>query len=298
MNVLLPRTLDEALEMKAAHPEAAPIAGGTDLMVDLNFDRRRPAALMDVSRLPELRRWARENGTMFLGAGVTYSRIIAELAGFAPLVQASRTVGSPQIRNRGTVGGNLGTASPAGDALPVLAAYEAEVVLATARGGTRRVPWTQFLVGPKKTTLEPDALILGARWRITRGPGSFSKVGPRNAMVIAIASLCLAVDEERREVRVALGSVGPTILRAREAEAQIALVISSAGTWDNPAVPVTPSAIEEFGARVAEAARPIDDVRGTAAYRRHACAVLARRAMTWALADRARPHATGQRRGA
>lgn len=297
MNILLPRTLDEALEMKAAHPEAVPIAGGTDLMVDVNFDRRRPAALMDVSRLPELRRWAREGGTMFLGAGVTYSRIIAELAGFTPLVQASRTVGSPQIRNRGTVGGNLGTASPAGDALPVLAAYEAEVVLATARGGTQRVPWTQFLVGPKKTTLAPDALILGARWRITRGPGSFSKVGPRNAMVIAIASLCLAVDEERREVRVALGSVGPTILRAREAEAQIALAVSSAGAWDDPAVPVAPSAIEEFGARVAEAAQPIDDVRGTAAYRRHACAVLARRAMTWALADRARPAATGPRRG-
>ncbi len=120
--VLLPRTLDEALEMKATHAGAIPIAGGTDLMVDLNFDRRRPAALMDVSRLPELRRWARENGTLFLGAGMTYSRIIAELPAFVPLVQASRTVGSPQIRNRGTVGGNLGTASPAGDALPVMAA--------------------------------------------------------------------------------------------------------------------------------------------------------------------------------
>jgi CO/xanthine dehydrogenase FAD-binding subunit len=297
VNVLLPRTLDEALEMKATHPEAVPVAGGTDLMIDLNFDRRRPEALMDVSRLPDLRRWARENGTIFLGAGMTYSRIIAELAGFTPLVQASRTVGSPQIRNRGTIGGNLGTASPAGDALPVLAIYEAEVVLATARGGTRSVPWTQFLVGPKKTTLEPDALILGARWRIIRGPGSFSKIGPRNAMVIAIASLCLALDEERREVRVALGSVGPTILRARAAEAQIARALAGAGAWDDPTIPAARAEIEEFGVRVAEAARPIDDVRGTAAYRRHACAVLARRALTWALADRARSNATGPHHG-
>jgi CO/xanthine dehydrogenase FAD-binding subunit len=289
VRVLRPRTLDEALEIAAAHPEAVPIAGGTDLMVELNFDRRRPEALLDISRLPELRRWARENGTLFLGAGVTYTRIIAELASFTPLAQASRSVGSPQIRNRGTVGGNLGTASPAGDALPVLAAYEAEVVLATARGGPRVVPWDRFLVGPKKTALEPGGLILGARWRVLRGPGTFSKVGPRNAMVIAIASLCLAVDEERREVRVALGSVGPTILRAPGAEAQIARALARAGTWDDPAQPVVPAEIEEFGDRVGEAARPIDDVRGTAAYRRHACAVLARRALSWALADRARP---------
>ncbi len=297
MNVLLPRTLDEALEMKAAHPEAVPVAGGTDVMVDLNFGRRRPAALIDVSRLPELRRWTRESGALFLGAGVTYTRIIAELAGFTPLVQASRTVGSPQIRNRGTVGGNLGTGSPAGDALPVLAAYEAEVVVATARGGPQSVPWTRFLVGPKKTALAPDALILGARWRPTRGPGSFSKIGPRNAMVIAIASLCLVLDEDRREVRVALGSVGPTILRAPAAEARIARALAAAGAWDNPANPVAPAEIEEFGARVAEAARPIDDVRGTAAYRRHACAVLARRAMAWALADRARPTGARPRSG-
>ena len=295
VRVLRPRTLDEALEMKAAHPEAVPIAGGTDLMVELNFDRRRPEALMDISRLPELRRWACENGTIFLGAGVTFTRIIAELAGFIPLAQASRSVGSPQIRNRGTVGGNLGTASPAGDALPVLAAYEAEVVLSTARGGSRAVPWERFLVGPKKTTLEPDALVLGARWRVLRGPGSFSKVGPRNAMVIAIASLCLAVDEERRAVRVALGSVGPTIIRTSAAEAQIARALARGGTWDDPAQPVAAGDIEEFSDRVAEAARPIDDVRGTAAYRRHACAVLARRALSWALADRARP-APGTRR--
>jgi CO/xanthine dehydrogenase FAD-binding subunit len=288
MDVLIPRTLGEALEMKTAHPEAVPIAGGTDLMVELNFDRRRPRALVDISRLPELTVWRRQEGTVFLGAGVTYAQIITVLPECAALVQASRSVGSPQIRNRGTVGGNLGTGSPAGDALPVLAAYEADVVLATAGGGKRLVPWHQFLVGPKRTALPPDALILGVQWRIARGGGSFSKVGPRNAMVIAIASLCLVLDEDRRTVRVALGSVGPTVLRAPEAEAQIAEVLARSGTWDDPRAPVASQEIDAFATRVAFAARPIDDVRGTAAYRRQSCAVLARRALAWALQDRTR----------
>ena len=286
MDVLLPRTLDEALEMKAKRPEAAPIAGGTDLMVALNFDRARPAGILDVSRLPELQRWQREDATVFLGAGVTYSRIIRELSEFVPLVQASRSVGSPQIRNRGTVGGNLGTASPAGDALPPLAAYDAEVMLVRAGGRTRAVPWNRFMTGPKKTAIEPDELILGARWRVTRGPGSFSKIGPRNAMVIAVASLCLVMDEERRAVRVALGSVGPTILRAPQAEAFAAEALKRAGVWNDPRAVLPPGALEDFGERVAAAARPIDDVRGSAAYRRHACAVLARRALAWAMEDR------------
>lgn len=286
MDVLLPQSLQEALEMKAAHPEATPIAGGTDLMVELNFDRCRPEGLIDISRLSELQTWRREDGALFLGAGVTYTRIIRELDGFRPLVEASRTVGSPQIRNRATVGGNLGTASPAGDALPALAAYDAEVVLVRAGGATRTLPWHRFMVGPKKTVLEPAELILGARWRITRGPGSFSKVGPRNAMVIAVASLCLVLDRERREVRAALGSVGPTILRAPEAEAFAVQALTAAGWWEDRTAPVAPQVIEGFGERVAAAAKPIDDVRGTARYRRHACAVLARRALTWALVDR------------
>ncbi len=285
MEVLLPRTLDDALAMKADRPEAVAIAGGTDLMVDLNFDRRRPALIMDVSRLRELRQWRRENGMLFLGAGVTFGRIIRELPGFRPLIEASRTVGSPQIRNRGTVGGNLGTASPAGDALPVLAAYDADVILVKA-GQERALPWHQFMTGPKKTAIAPDELILGARWRVTRGPGSFSKVGTRNAMVIAIASLCLVMDEDRRAVRVALGSVGPTILRVPDAEGFATGALADAGAWDDPTIGVPGAVFEDFGERVAAAARPIDDVRGTAAYRRHACSVLARRALRWALDDR------------
>ena len=288
MDVFLSRTLEEALEVKAGHPEALPIAGGTDVMVELNFDRHRPEALLDVSRIRELQEWRRDNGAVFLGSGVTYTRIMRELAGFTPLAQASRTVGSPQIRNRGTVGGNLGTSSPAGDALPVLAAYDAEIVLVKQGGHPRSIPWHEFLVGVKKNAMAPDELILGAQWKAVRGPGSFSKIGTRNAMVISMAGLCLVVDEEGRNVRVALGSVAPTIVRAREAEALAARALADTGAWDDPAAPVPDHTIEDFGELVASASRPIDDVRGTAAYRKHACRVLARRALTWALDDRRR----------
>ena len=285
MDVLLPDTLDEALELAAANPDVVPIAGGTDVMVELNMDLGRPETLMDVSRFPELREWRREDGDLFLGAGVSYTRIIDELGELTPLVQASRSVGSPQIRNRGTVGGNLGTASPAGDALPVLAVYDAEVMLVRT-GGTRTVAWNDFLTGVKQTSREPGELILGARWSPVRGPGSFSKIGTRNAMVIAVASLCLQLDEDERSVRVALGSVAPTVVRATEAETFAAGALDEAGAWDDPEVPFGEAATERFGELVAEAANPIDDVRGTSAYRRHACAVLARRALKWALEDR------------
>jgi CO/xanthine dehydrogenase FAD-binding subunit len=289
MEVLLPHSLDEALAMKGDRPEATPIAGGTDLMVDLNFGRRRPVAMVDVSRVPELASWREEDGHVFLGAGLTYATIVKEMPAFKPLVQASRSVGSPQIRNRGTVGGNLGTASPAGDALPVLAAYDAEVVVRSRARGERSMPWHAFLTGPKKTALAADELILGARWPRRRGPGSFSKIGTRNAMVIAVAGLCLVIDEDGHRVNVALGSVGPTILRATEAEQQIAAAMQSTAAWEDPSVTLTDQVIDEFAELVAAAAQPLDDVRGTAAYRRHGCRVLARRAITWALNERRLP---------
>src|SRR4030088_1378678 len=243
MEVLLPHSLDEALAMKEERPEATPIAGGTDLMVDLNFGRRRPAAMIDLNRVGELSTWRQENGHVFLGSGLTYTTIVKEMPAFRPLVQASRSVGSPQIRNRGTVGGNLGTASPAGDALPVLAAYDAEAVLRSRTRGERSVPWNLFLTGPKKTAIAPDELIIGARWRRFRGPGSFSKIGTRNAMVIAVAGLCLVIDEEHRRVKVALGSVGPTILRATQAEERVAAALTTAGTWDDPSAPLNEQSI-------------------------------------------------------
>jgi CO/xanthine dehydrogenase FAD-binding subunit len=288
MDVLTPRSLAEALEMKSARPEALPIAGGTDLMVAVNLGGLRPSGFLDLGRVPELARWETLDGEVFLGAGMTYSRIVRELPGLVPLVQASRSVGSPQIRNRGTVGGNLGTASPAGDSLPALACYDAEVVLGSNRG-TRALRWNQFVVGPKRTAIEPDELILGARWRLVPGVGSFSKVGTRNAMVIAVASLCLVLDERKRTVRVALGSVGPTVLRAEAAEVFAAGALEEAGVWGDSGRVPSERAVGEFGRLVAGAARPIDDIRGTASYRRHACGVLARRALSWAVQDRRGP---------
>src|SRR5437870_1040241 len=161
VDVLAPRSLDEALQLKAARPGALPIQGGTDVMVELNFDRRRPEALLNLNEVGELGGWSRDNGSVRLGAGLTYAEAMQRpLADLLPaLAEASRTVGSPQIRNRGTIGGNLGTASPAGDALPPLVIELAEVEVASVRG-RRRIPLSDFLVGPKRNALAKDELIV------------------------------------------------------------------------------------------------------------------------------------------
>src|SRR5215472_14560 len=264
--------------MKAERPEAVPIAGGTDVMVDLNFDRLRPAALLDLTRIGELSGWAADAGWLRIGAGVTYTRVIEELGDRLPgLARASRTVGSPQIRNRGTIAGNLGTASPAGDALPPLLAAGAEVVLASA-SGERRLPLAEFCLGPRRSALRPDELIAAVRTPAAAGPQLFAKVGTRNAMVIAVVSFALDLDVERRRVGAAIGSAGPTPLRAAAAERFLEGVLADGNR-------LSASAVRRFGELVAEAASPIDDVRGTADYRRHALAVLARRTLSWAWAD-------------
>jgi CO/xanthine dehydrogenase FAD-binding subunit len=170
--------------------------------------------------------------------------------------------------------------------VPVLVAHDGEVVLVAAGDRTRSMPWNEFFLGAKRNATVPEELILGARWRVARGPQSFSKVGTRNAMVIAVANLCLVMDEDARTVRVALGSVGPTVLRAADAEAFAAEALSRAGGWDDPSAALPPGDLDGFAERVSGAAAPIDDVRGTAGYRRHACRVLARRALGWALAER------------
>jgi CO/xanthine dehydrogenase FAD-binding subunit len=277
VQILAPDTWEEALALKAEHPDALPIAGGTDVMVELNFDRVRPQTMLDLTRVAELGEWAPDNGRLRVGAGVSYTRIIDELGDRLPsLAVASRTVGSPQIRNRGTVGGNLGTASPAGDALPPLYVADAEVELASVQG-TRRVPIGEFVTGPKRTCAREDELIAAFVVPAAEGPQQFAKIGTRNAMVIAVCSVALAIWPERRAVMVCLGSAGPTPLRAPDAEEYIAGAID----WDSVA-PIADAQLARFGELVAAAAQPIDDVRGSVAYRRHALAVLGRRAMAWA----------------
>ena len=263
MDVLTPRSLEEALRIKAQAPWAVPIQGGTDVMVELNFDRSRPEALLNLNEVPELRGWSSTSGELRLGAGLTYAEVEAELADRLPaLAEASRTVGSPQIRNRGTIGGNLGTSSPAGDALPPLLVEEAEVEVESLRGGKRLLLLQEFFRGPKQNILEPDELIAAVRVQASRQPQTFMKVGPRNAMVIAVCSLALVADRERGQLRASYGSAGPV-----------------------PGLVLAPiSESDSFPDQVADAASPIDDVRGSAAYRRHALRVLTRRALERCLA--------------
>src|SRR5450631_1239735 len=199
MEFLQPATWAEALQIKAAHPQAVPIQGGTDVMVELNFDRHRPEFLLDLTRVSDLAQWAPEDGRIRLGAGVTYTRILDELGDRLPgLAMAARTVGSPQIRNRGTVGGNLGAASPAGDCHPPLLAAGAEIEVASVNG-TRTIRAEGFYTGVKRNALRPDELIRAILITPPAGPQQFSKIGTRNAMVIAVAAFSLALHPDRRQ---------------------------------------------------------------------------------------------------
>jgi CO/xanthine dehydrogenase FAD-binding subunit len=245
-------------------------------MVAINFGRERPARLMAIANLPELAGLVR-NGQVRCGAGVTYSRILSELGASEPaLAQAARTVGSPQIRNAGTVGGNLATCSPAGDTLPVLAALEATIVLGS-QAGERRLSLGDFMRGPKQPDLRAGELVIAVEWPRAGRAQAFLKAGTRNAMVIAVANLALVIDRARRRVGLALGSVGPVIIRAAAAERFAEGVLDEAG-WEKPHR-VAESALSRFAELAAAAAAPIDDVRGTAAYRRHIVSVMAERAL-------------------
>ncbi|HVV13763.1 FAD binding domain-containing protein [Amycolatopsis sp.] len=277
MDFLRPQTLAEALALKAERPGAVPIAGGTDVMVELNFDHRRPSALLDLGGVTELAEWSIVDSGVRLGAGVPYTRLIAELGDRLPaLAMAARTVGSPQIRNRGTVGGNLGAASPAGDTHPVLLVAGASVEAASVRG-TRLIPAEEFYVGVKRNALAEDELITAVHLPVSDAAEQFAKVGTRNAMVIAVCSFAIAVRPGR--VRAAIGSAAPTPRRVPAAEEFLLTELP----WGRP---LPDSLKRRFGELVAAAAEPIDDVRGTAEYRKHALSVLARRALGWAWQDR------------
>jgi CO/xanthine dehydrogenase FAD-binding subunit len=284
MEFLQPTTWAQALAAKAANPKAVPIQGGTDVMVELNFDRHRPPALLDLSRIDELTRWELRDGTVRLGAGVSYTRTIAELGDRLPgLAMAARTVGSPQIRNRGTVAGNLGAASPAGDAHPALLAGDAVVEVESVRG-VRQVPVATFYTGVKRNVLQPDELIRATLVPVATGPQQYCKIGTRNAMVIAVAAFGLALHPARQRVGTGIGSAAPTPRRAHDAEDYIAEVLAAGGYWESRD-PLPDTVATRFGDLVASAASPIDDVRGSARYRAHALSVMGRRALLWAWND-------------
>jgi CO/xanthine dehydrogenase FAD-binding subunit len=275
MSVTVARSLPEVYDALAARPDAELLAGGTDFMVEVNFGHRRPSSVVALNAVPELRGWSQDGDEVVIASGCTYTEMEQpEFAALVPaLAQAARTVGSPQIRNAGTIGGNLGTGSPAGDTLPVLAALDARVHIGSATG-TRAASLDELIVGPKRTTLQHGEVITEVRVPVVDGPQEYLKIGTRNAMVIAVADLALVVDRVARTVRVGLGSVGPTVIRARAAETWVLDAVD----WDSGALRDADAAAE-FGRRVAADARPIDDHRSTAAYRRHGIGVLAERAL-------------------
>ena len=282
MPIAVPTELDEVLAQLDATPDALLLQGGTDVMVEINMHHRQaPPAVIALRRVEALRTWTHDphrgdhdDGVVTIGSGVPYAEMErAPLADLLPaLAEAARTVGSPQIRAAGTLGGNLGTCSPAGDGLPVLFALDAVVHLRRA-GSQRDVSIHEFMVGVKRNALEPGELITGVTVPVLQGWQGYAKVGVRNAMVIATASACLAADPERDEVRLALGAVGPTIIRCRDAEAWLASEVDLGREEPD----IDDAVAAEFGRRAAAEARPIDDHRSTAAYRRHAIGVLATR---------------------
>ena len=275
MPVLIPRSVDELVEVFQEHPAAKLLAGGTDYMVEVNLHGRQPETMISLRQVKELSEWSvrTSQSRITIGAGVPYADMeIGEIARLVPaLAQAARTVGSPQIRAAGTLGGNLGTCSPAGDSLPVLAALGGTIHV-IGPDGNRDIEFVDFMVGVKKNSLQPSEFVHSVSLPIVEGWQGYAKVGTRNAMVISTASACLVRDSDEGFVSIALGSVGPTIIRAHDAEAWLMKATSL-----RDGAQLEPSIAQEFGRRVAQESRPIDDHRSTAEYRRHAVGVLAQR---------------------
>ena len=274
MSVIVAKELTTALTALREHGDARLIQGGTDLMVEINFNHVKPTTMISLRDIKSLRMIRTDiPGIMSIGSGVPYSVIEGEpvLTAIPALAQAARTVGSPQMRAAGSLGGNLGTCSPAGDTLPVMFALDASIHLSTI-DSSRVVSIHDFMTGVKRSVRQHDEIITAIDFPIINGWQGYSKVGVRNAMVISVASACLVADHENADVRIALGSVGPTIIRCRAAESWLktTLDLSTRST-------ISLDVANEFGRRAAEESSPIDDHRSTAQYRRHAISVLASR---------------------
>ncbi len=275
MGVIIAKSVNEACAVLAENPATTVLAGGTDLMVQANRGAHSLESVLDLSRIPELKNWALEGSEMVLGAGISYTDLAdPQIAALVPaLIQAARTVGSPQIRNAGTLGGNLATASPAGDTIPVLVAMDAVLQLKSSTEN-REVAITDFITGVKTNALKSGEIIQSIKMPVFQGPQEFLKVGTRNAMVISVVSLALVTDYLGRKLRVGVGSVSPVPFRATAAEEFIAQEFD----WETNSA-LSEKVINKFSELVADSTKPIDDHRGTADYRKHAVGVLAKRAL-------------------
>jgi CO/xanthine dehydrogenase FAD-binding subunit len=274
MTVIVAKELATALSALREHGDARLIQGGTDLMVEINFNHVKPTTMISLRDIESLRTIrSNQPSVLSIGSGVPYSIIEGEpvLTDIPALAQAARTVGSPQIRAAGSLGGNLGTCSPAGDTLPVMFALDAMIHLNTV-DSARVVSIHDFMTGVKRSVRQHDEIITSIDFPVIKGWQGYSKVGVRNAMVISVASACLVADHENADVRIALGSVGPTIIRCREAEAWLKTTHDLSSRKS-----ISLDVANEFGRRAANESSPIDDHRSTAQYRRHAISVLASR---------------------
>ncbi|MFD6420091.1 FAD binding domain-containing protein [Streptomyces sp. NPDC060194] len=287
--VALPTTLDEAVAALGAQPAAVPVAGGTDLMSAVNAGRLRPAALVGLSRISEIRGWQYQDGHALLGAGLTHARMgRPDFAALIPaLAAAARAAGPPQIRNAGTLGGNIVSAAPTGDALPVLAALEATLVIAGPGGARRETPVSHLLA--HMDTLRPGELLGFVRVPLLHAPQVFLKATGRTGPGRATASVALVLDPARRGVRCAVGAIAPMPLRPLDAEAWVASLID----WDGDRG-LAPEALHAFGEYVATACIPDPEPSGDSAdgrpqlppavlHVRRTVAALARRALGRAL---------------
>jgi CO/xanthine dehydrogenase FAD-binding subunit len=280
MTYLRPQLWTDALAQRASHRSAVVVAGGTDLMPVINLTLHRPPIILDLSRVTEIASHEERDGYLWIGATTTCTEIAGRLATRVPaLAQAARALGSPQIRNRATLGGNLGSASPAGDSHPSLLALRASIELESLRG-LRILPVADFFTGVKRHALDPDELIRGVRVPMPCGPQVFAKVGVRNAMVIATCSFALVLYPASGSVGTGIGAAAPTPIPAAEAESMLATALGEGGYWANPR-PLPDDLVARFAELTAQATRPIDDLRGTARYRRHAIGVIAARALHW-----------------
>jgi CO/xanthine dehydrogenase FAD-binding subunit len=276
-DLLRPTTLPEALEMLAkGAPDVTPLAGGTNVIVDMRAGHRSPRALLDLGKVKELRTIRTEDGHIIVGGGTTIADLlnhplIAEHG--TPLREAAANLGNPLIRNRATLAGNLVDASPAADTAPPLLTLDAEVELASSEG-TRRLSLEDFLIGPNETLLRPEELLVAVRWPIPppQTSGGFRKVGLRKASACSVVTAAAMVTWNGngvcKEARIGLGAVAPKPIRPHAAEEALR------------GQPLTEQVIAEVARLSAEASSPIDDVRGSADYRKRATEVLVRRLLT------------------
>jgi carbon-monoxide dehydrogenase medium subunit len=276
-DLLRPATLLEALEMLAkGAPDITPVAGGTNVIVDMRAGHRSPRALLDLGKVKELRGIQTENGHVVVGGGTTITDLlnhplIAEHG--APLREAAANLGNPLIRNRATLAGNLVDASPAADTAPPLLTLDAEVELASSKG-TRRLSLEDFLVGPNETLLRPEELLVAVRWPIPppQSSGAFLKIGLRKASACSVVTAAVMVTWNEngvcKEARIGLGAVAPKPIRPHAAEEALR------------GQALTEQTIAKAARLAAEASKPIDDVRSSADYRRRVVEALVRRLLT------------------